>query len=149
MQLTLAQLEAIGAALIATDGPFDPAAIWLGVGTAISPSGLNTALSDITQATGAMATRKSLTAWVGPFVDGQGLLVYNGPLMTFKPASSAEDQTLAVWFLADSLTTGNLLGYGMILPPVVLPDETKSWSIVMRLTIDSRGVWSTEVSFVP
>lgn len=147
MQLTTATAEAIAAALVATDGVFDPAATWMGVGTAISPDGQNTVLADITQATGAMATRKTITAWSGPYQLEDGSIVYQSPLKTWAPASTSEAQTLVCWFLVDAATSGNLLAYGLIQPSVVLSGPLNSWSIVLRFLIDTAGNWSTEVTF--
>lgn len=147
MQMTAAIRDALLEALTATDAPLDPAAVFMGVGTAITPSGLNTVLADITQATGAMAVRKPVTTWSDVFTLTNGTAYVSGPVMTFSPASSSEAQTLSVWFIADALTAGNLIAYGIISPSVPLADHSQSWSIVLRVTLDPSAQWSAEVTF--
>lgn len=147
MQLTQAQLDAALGDMIATGGSFDPAALFVGVGTAITQAGLDTDLADVTQATGAMATAKAVTTWgaIMHLLDGSSAV--EGPLMTFHPANSGEAQTLQVWFLADAATPTVLYGYGLINPPVSLPDEFHSWNFVLRLTLDPNGQWDASVSW--
>lgn len=147
MQLTQAKLDAALGDLIATGATFDPAAVFLGVATAIEPGGLATLLSDLTQATGAMATRQAVTAWGDTMHLVDGSSAVEGPLMTFAPASSSESQTLVAWFLADALTAGNLIAYGLIDPAVPLPDQYNSWNIVLRLTLDPNGQWDASNSW--
>lgn len=147
MQMTAAIRNALLEALTATDAPLDPAATFLGVGTAITQSGLNTQLSDITQATGAMATRQAVTTWSNVFTLSNGTAYQNAPLKTFAPASASEAQTLTCWFIADALTAGNLIAFGLINPPIPLPDENSSWSIVLRVTLDPNAQWSAEITF--
>jgi hypothetical protein len=145
--LTQQLLQDFAASLVATGGPLDPAATWAGVATAIANMGLNTVMSNITEATGAMATRKSITAWNGPFISNTGSVYYEGPLMIWKPASSAEAQSLVAWFLADALTAGNLLYFQTIAPPITLPDELHQASLVLRMNVPSVGVYDLSVVF--
>lgn len=147
MQIVAGLRDDILTAITATDGPLDPAAVFLGVGTAVDNQGLQTLLADITQGTGALATRQAVTAWSAEYTLNDGRAVRDGPLMHFKPASSSEEQTLQVWYIADALTAGNLLAYGLIFPAVPLPDENAVWSIVLRVTLDPAGRWSAEVTY--
>lgn len=147
MQLTQAQLDAALGNLIATGATFDPAALYLGVGTAIVQAGLQTQLSAITQATGAMATRQSIASWSSVYHLQNGCSAVDAPVKRFAPASSSEAQILACWFLASALTMGNLLAYGLITPNVSLTDASTEWAIVLRLCLDPRGQWSAEVTF--
>lgn len=147
MQLIQGTLDGALADLIATGATFDPAAVFVGVGTAIVPAGLNTTLDAITQCTGAMATRKPITAWSDVMHLQNQCSAVEGPLMTFTPASAAEDQSVAVWYLADAATDGNLLAYGLVNPPVPLVDQFSSWNIVLRLCLDPTGTWSAEITW--
>jgi len=147
VQIVAGLRDGIMADITATGGSLDPAAVFVGVGTAVNDQGLATLLSDITQATGALATRQEVTTWSSAYVLNDGRAVRDGPLMHFKPASSSEAQTLQVWFIADALTAGNLLAYGLIFPAVPLPDQFAVWSIVLRVTVDPAGQWSAEVTY--
>lgn len=147
MQIVQASLDAALGDIIATGKAFDPVTTFVGVGVGIADHGINTVLSDITQATGAMATAKEVTSWSDIMHLDNGCSCVDGPLMTFSPASSSEAQTLSVWFLADAATPTVLKAYGLIQPSVPLPDEFASWNIVLRLCLDPNGQWSAEVTF--
>lgn len=147
MQITAATRDAMLANLIETGNVLDPVTCFVGVGTALNNQGIATVLADITQATGALATRQEVTEWSDVFLLDNGCAVVNGPLMTFAPASSAQAQTIACWYIASLATLGTLKAFGIIAPPVPLPDEMASWSIVLRVTLDPNGTWSAEVVF--
>lgn len=147
MQMTADTRDGLMADISATGATLDPAALWVGVGTAVDQQGLATVLADISQATGAMATRQAIAAWSTTYTLNDGRAVRDGPLLHFKPASSSEGQALAVWFLADALTAGNLVAYGVIFPTVNLPDQHSVWSIVPRITLDPLGRWSAEITY--
>lgn len=147
MQLTAAARDAILLNMTETGNEFDPVTCFVGVGTAIVNKGTATLLVDITQATGALATRQEVTDWSDLYVLTDGRAVVNGPLMTFAPASSAQGQTINCWFIASLATLGTLKAFGLIQPAVTLPDEFSSWSIVLRITVDPNGEWSAEVTF--
>jgi hypothetical protein len=125
----------------------DPAAVWIGVGSSVVQHGVDTTLADITAGTGALATRKPITAWGTSYVLNDGRAAVDGPLMTWRPASAAEAQSIGVWYMADALTAGNLLAYGLVNPAVQLADETDQWALIMRLTLDPAAKWSAEISF--
>lgn len=145
MKLVGATLEAILAVLTGAGGPFEAAAVWLGVAESIVDNGQATTLSDVTAATGAVATRTEITDWTQPFVLVDGRWAANGTAGTFRPASSAQSQTISAWYLADALAAGNLVAYGFFNGPIALPDENYAVQIVPRLTIDPDGRWSANV----
>lgn len=147
MQLTQSQLDAALGDMIATGGSFDPAATFLGVGTALVDHGINTLMADVTKATGAMANALAVTAWSDIMHLGNGCSAVDGPLMSFSPASSSEAQTLTVWYLGNLAVSTTLYAYAPINPAVPLPDEFASWNIVLRLCLDPNGQWSAEVTF--
>lgn len=147
MQLTQTQLDAALGDMIATGGAFDPAATFVGVATAVNGQGLLTLMSDLTKATGAMATAVAVTAWSDVYHLGDGRSAVDGPLMTFAPANAGESQVLTAWYVGNLATSTVLYGYGAISPPAILTDEFHSWSIVLRLTLDPSGQWSAEVTF--
>lgn len=147
MQLTQTTLTTGLSDLVATGNAFDPAATFLGVATALTNNGLNTTMSNVTPATGAMSARTKMSPWTGPYLTIAGQAYLIGPEAVFSPASSAEAQTLAAWFLSSASVAGNLLGFGVINPPVNLPNSTRQWGIVMRLSLDSNGVWDVSVAF--
>jgi len=145
MQLTAAQLRAQLAALIGTGDPFDPAATFIGLGTAVTGRGQNTALSDITLATGGQAATQAVTAWTGPFQSADGKWYMEGPLMTFANVSGDPGNTISVWYASSASTSGTLKGYGPISPAIVCPDQYHPVNFVMRVVVDDLGKWSAEV----
>lgn len=147
MTQTDAILAAWLAAAVGEGGPYDPASLFLGVGTAVTDNGASTVLADITQATGDMATRQAVDAWSDPYKMADGRWVVDGPLLAFAPGDETEGQNLAVWFLASAAENGTLKAFGKISPAVPLPDENRHWSIVPRITIDPEGRFSAEVTF--
>lgn len=145
MQITQHALDGCLSDIIATGNQFDPAATWIGVATGINAQGLSTTMAMVSPASGQMSARVKLSPWNGPFHSLTGQSYDVGPNANFSPASSAEAQTLVAWFIADASVAGNLLGYGLILPNVVLADNTHQWNIVMKLALDSNGIWSLEM----
>ncbi|HEX4614112.1 MAG TPA: hypothetical protein VH092_38370 [Urbifossiella sp.] len=147
MKLTATVLKAILAKMIATGGPFDPAALFIGVGTAYADNGQAEVLADITIPTGAMATALAVTPWSDPHMLNNGCWCVDGPALTFAPADSTEAATLAVWFYSTLATAGVLKGYQPIAPAVPLANEFSTWTIVPRLSVDPLGNWDFSISF--
>lgn len=141
MRLTDSVLQAMLAEVIETGAALDPVATWVAVATAITDRGGATAMADVTPPPGAVATRIPITAWVGPYRMNDGRWAVDGPVARFTPASSAEGCTLTHWILADALVAGGLIGWGMLLPPLVLVDATSKASVVVRVTLDPDGRW--------
>lgn len=145
MTLTDTQMSDILTALTAAGGPFDPAALFLGVATGLVDNGGATVIGDVTPATGAMATRQGVTPWSASAKLTDGRWYKDGPLLTFSPASAAETQLLTHWFLADAAVAGNLLAFKPLVPTQQMPDETRDLKILMRLTVDPSGRWDAAV----
>lgn len=145
MQITNATQDAVAGDLVATGGAFDPVGCFIGVGTAIADKGSLTVLSDITQATGGLATRQEITTWSGPFTLRDGTVYYEGPRMIFHPTSGDAGSIIVVWFMATASTAGNLIGFGYITPPATLDNATDAWTFVMRLTVGTTAVGSDEI----
>lgn len=141
MKLVRTVLRDILAAIIATDGPLDPAAVWLGVATAIVDNGDLTVMANVTPAPGDVGTRVPIVAWSAPYRMQDGRWVADGPLATFVPASSADACTLTYWYLASALTAGTLVAFGLLPPGMILQDETSMATVVARVTIDPDGRW--------
>ncbi|HEV2461714.1 MAG TPA: hypothetical protein VGS80_25435 [Ktedonobacterales bacterium] len=145
MQLTLAQLEACLAELIAAGKAFDPAATYMGLFTAISDKGLNTALSDLTLAPGTLGPALAVGAWSAQYQLIGNQQVVDGPLLGWVPASSADECTVMGWYFASAASAGVLLGFGYLPAPVTLAYPDSALKIVPRLTLDPAGMWSAEV----
>lgn len=147
MQLTRKQIDDILAALIATDGPFDPAATWAGIFISATDNGIDTVLADLETEAVADYPRKAVTAWSTPYVLDDGSAVVDGPLMHFAPPDGSHLTTIGGWFLVNSATTGDLLAYAVLEDAVQLSSAGKAWDLVLRLVVDPAGRWSAEVSF--
>jgi len=145
VKLTTNQMDALLDAAVAALGPWDPAAVFLGMALAITDNGQATVLADVTPGTGALATRQAVTPWSATFGLPDGRRGKDGPLLTFSPASSAEAQTLVGYYLADAAVAGNLLGFGFFVDPVFLVDEFSDHKQVIRLVIDPDGRWDSLV----
>lgn len=147
MQLTDTQMVAVLTDLTATDASFDPAKVFVGVATTLDDHGAETVQADVTYATGAMATRQAITTWGDPYKLNDGRWAVDGPLLSFRPASSSEAQALSWWTLSTLATAGVLRAYQPIAPPASLADEFAEWSLILRLTVDPNGKWSAEIAF--
>lgn len=145
MTQTDAILKAWLTQAIATGGPFDPAALFLGMATAVTDKGGATALGDVTEATGAMATRVAISAWGTPQKMLDGRWCVDAAAKVFKPASSGEAQTLTHAFLVSASTAGTLKAFKALTSPKELVDETRALTYVWRLTIDPNGNFDANV----
>ena len=147
MQIVQLMLDGVMDAIIAEDAILDPAAVFVGVATAITPQGLATLLADLTEPNATAFPRQPVTAWSDPYNLNDGRRVVDGPLMHFTPDSTDHGATLVAWFLADAVTAGNLLAFGLIEPNIPLPGPGSVWSIVPRVTVDPDGRWSAEITY--
>lgn len=147
MKHTDAVLQAILARAIAAAGPFDPAALFLGVATAITDLGVNTTMAQVTEATGAMLTRVAITPWGTPYKLASGSWVVDGPIAIFAPASAAEAQVLSHWFLASAAVAGTLKSFEALTPARTMSDENSQLNIIPRLTVDPTGNVAVSIVF--
>jgi hypothetical protein len=144
MQLVQAQVNDMLAALIAAGGPFDDAALFVGVFQTIDPHGLETTLADLTMPTGAAATRQAI-AWGTPYQLTGGSAVVDAAATVFLPVA-AESGSVAGIYLADALVAGNLLAYAPESVPVPI-SAGHPYSCVVRLVVDPTGRWSVSFSW--
>lgn len=147
MKQTDAVLQAWLDRATAVGGPYDPAALFLGVATAVNDMGASTVQADVTEGGGALATRVAVTPWSAAYKMADGRWVKDGPPCSFTPASAAEAATITHWFLNSAAAAGTLKAFGQIGEGVNLPDENHTWTIVPRLTIDPNGRFSAEVTW--
>jgi hypothetical protein len=145
LQITTVTRDGILLAVTALTAILDPAKVWIGVAQAIAAQGPNTTMADVTEATGAMATRLPVTAWLAPHTLSDGSRAVESPQVTFKPLNAAEGQALSHWFLADALTAGQLIAYGAFSPPVVLPDQNHVVRVQAQVLVDPNGKWGTGI----
>lgn len=147
MTQTDAVLKAILEKMIAAGGPYDPAALFVGVATAVVDLGVLTTQANVTEATGAMATRVACTPWGSPYKLADGRWVVDGPVCVFAPASAAEAQTLSHVFLNSAAAAGTLKAFKPITPVASMVDENSQFNIHIRLTVDKDGRWDQNVIF--
>lgn len=145
MVLTKAQLSALMAAIIATDGPWDPAGVFLGVAVTVVDHGVDTTLADLTMPPTSVAVRQAITTWSAEYTQIDGTHVVEAPTKHFKPSTDADATVISVWYLADAITAGNLLGYGLMPAAISLANATRQASVVARLCLDPAGRWDQTV----
>jgi hypothetical protein len=145
LQLTLAQMDAMLDALIATAGPFDPAAVFTGIATAVNDQGVNTALSDLTTPDATDFPRKAVTAWSTKYTLADGRRAVDGPLHHFVGVGGDDQPVVSVYYLADALTAGNLLAWDRVIPSKTLASASDVLDMIVRLTIDPAGKWDATV----
>lgn len=145
LKLTDDVLKNILAKAIAAAGPLDPTAVFVGLASAVTDKGQDTTLADVTEATGAVATRVEVTAWSAPYKMSDGRWVVDGPICTFSPLNSSESQGVSFFFFASLAAAGVLKGFGSLGGEIPLPDENKQVSIVPRITIAPDGRYGAEI----
>src|SRR6201996_1924633 len=145
MGMTSGLLADYAASIVATDGPLDPAATWIGVFQSLSDNGLATVLSDLVMPTGSLATRLPLTSWAGPYQLGDGSIYYESPAKIFVPATSADFSNIGGWYLADALTAGELLYYSVIYPSIPLVTTMSALTILVRMSVPSIGTYDVSI----
>lgn len=144
MQLVRDAIDAMLASLIASGGPFDPADLGLGVGSAISVTGLSATLGDITPVTGAAGAVVPIV-WGEPYLLNDGSAVVDSAAVEFRPTGS-EIGTVAVVYLVTLAGSGDLKSY-MLESPSVQISASHPYSVVVRLVVDPRGRWSVSFSW--
>jgi len=146
MKLTQDTIIAILDAITGAGGPFDPAALFVGVYQSIVDNGQATAMADVTEGTGDMAIRIDVTAW-GAFIRMNNNKWYQQatPPAIFAPADETEAQTIAGWFLASAASAGTLKAWGAFPAPIEVIDSHSQITIIPRIVCDPAGVWSSEV----
>lgn len=147
MTQTDATLRAWLERAIAIGGPFDPAALFLGVATAVDDLGALTAMGDVTEATGAMATRQAIAGWTAPYKLNDGRWVADADPLYFSPANAGEAQALSHYFLASAAVAGTLKAFKPFAPPRNMVDQNSEVAIIVRVTIDPAGRFDTDVVF--
>lgn len=124
---------------------YDPAAVFVGLFTALTPRGVNTVIGDLTEPTGDPGDRQAVTAWGTAYLLNDGSVVRDGPLISWRPADDTEACTVLGWFWATADSAGSLLEYAFFDNPIPLPDETYAVNIVPRLVVDPSGTWEASV----
>lgn len=132
---------------IATGGPYDPAALFMGVFTAIDDHGVNTVIGDLTEGTGDLATRVAVTPWGASHKLSDGRWAADGPPCSFTPADDTESQLVTGWFLASASTAGTLKAWATIAEGVSLANEFRTLTVIPRICVDPSGRWSAEVVY--
>lgn len=147
MRLVDSVMEAMLTALIAADAPLDPDGVWVAVATAINDQGGATTMTDVTAPPGTVATRVPVGDWTGPYKMADGRWAVEAPVAHFLAADSDDGCVLTHWLLADALTAGGLLGFGLITPNITIVDENSSSSVVVRVTLDPDGRWDATLTW--
>jgi len=144
--ITNALRNGILSAMIETGNILDPAAVFVGVFSAIVDTGRNTLLADITRPDGTGFDLTAVTTWgaVHDLIDGRRAT--DAPAKVFAPTDDTEATTVLGWYTASAATAGNLLQFGYFDAPVALPDEFSQVTVIVRITVDPEGRWDATVS---
>lgn len=145
MKQTGAILKAWLQRVIATGGPYDPAALFAGVYQSITEHGEDTVLADLVEGTGDVATRVALTPWGSVYKLDDGRWAVDAIPATFVPNDSTEAQIVRGSFLATAGTAGTLKAWDDLPTPANLADENSHVTIVWRLTIDPDGRFAANI----
>lgn len=139
--------DGILAGIIEVGNILDPAAVFVGIFTAIDDNGVNTVLADLTEPAGDPGLRTAVTAWSAGYTMIDGRRAADGPLVQFRPADETEACVAIGWYLATAAAAGSLLQFGYFEAPVPLPDENAAVSVIPRITVDPDGRWDATISF--
>lgn len=145
--ITVTARNGIMAGIIEAGNIFDPAAVFIGVFTAINDQGINTAIADITRPEGTGFDLTAVTTWGAAHDKPDGRRMVDAPVKVFRPTDETEAATVIGWYAASAATAGNLLAFGYFDAPVALPDENFAVSVVYRLTVDPLGRWDATVEY--
>jgi|SRR5882672_1020732 len=144
--LTRTSTDGILADMIATGGIFDPAATWVGIGSALVDNGVNTVTANLTEDT-TNYPRQPITAWGTPRVLIDGSAVVDSGLHHFVPPDNVHPTLIVVFGLFSALTAGLLKEFVLVTPPIGLTVTTDQWSLVVRLRVNPAGEWDVSVSW--
>jgi hypothetical protein len=144
--LTRLGADGILAEMIETGGTFDPAATWVGIGSALANNGVNTVTANITEDT-TNYPRQAITTWGTPYVLADGSAVVDSTIKIFVPPDNVHPTIVVVTGLFSALTAGNLLKFDAVYPPISLSTTLDHWNLVVRLRVDPAGQWDVSVSW--
>ena len=147
MKFVLATLQAIIAAMVAEDGPFDPATTDVGLALDINDRGMDTVMADVTKPQGNAGARKAVTAWSGPYRLSDGRIAYDANLVFWAAASDDDSQVVKYFYLSDHATGNTLKAFKLLDQQVELRYLGTRLSVVVRLCVDPSGRWDVSVHF--
>lgn len=144
LQLVRGTVDATLARLIATGGPFDPAALFAGAAASIAGDGVNTVIGDVTAPTGDAGDRLAVV-WGSPYVLNSGAAVVDSEPLVFRPGAG-ESVVITGAYMASALAAGSLKGFWQLSEPIGLT-EALAWTLVVRLTVSPSGLWDVSLSW--
>lgn len=114
------------------------------LGLCIAPTPAFTPLSvigSLTEATYTGYARQQIV-WGSTYVSSTGLQVIPGGSLVYQPSDAVTPNVITGAFLADALTTGNLLA-GLLFPSpgFSLPNAASALEMVVRWGFDFSGNW--------
>lgn len=135
-------------ALVATDGPLDPAATFIVPYIAKLSAGEPVTAADFTLPDATDCPAQALTSWGAVQVLGDGRSCRQAAAKTFRLPDADNAFSAAGWALMDAATAGNVLGYRALSTPVNLADETKPLTVVVRVAkgLDQGAEASVEIN---
>lgn len=147
MQLVRSALNSALTDITATGATFDPAALWIGIFSAVVDNGVDTVIGDVTAPDVADYPRQAITAWGTVYSLTDGSPVRDDATKTFTPPDDVTPTSVVGVALYDALTAGNLVGFKLLSVPVSLNTTADRFSIALRLTLDQSGRWDVSVSW--
>jgi hypothetical protein len=144
--ITNALRNGIMAGIIEAGNILDPAAVFIGVFSAINDVGRATILADITRPTGLGFNLTAVTTWGAQHNLTDGRRAVDAPVKVFSPVDNTEATTVLGWYVASAATAGTLYQFGYFPSAIPLPDESSQVTVVLRFTVDPNARWDATVS---
>jgi hypothetical protein len=147
MQMCRAALAGALTDITAAAAELDPAAVFVGIASAIVDNGVDTVLADVTQPAAASYPKTAVTTWstLSDLVDGSP--VRDSPIKTFRPPDNTHPTTVSYVILTTLAVAGDLIAFFPVNPSVNLAVTTDSFSVVVRVMLDATGRWDASVKW--
>jgi len=144
-QVTLQMLEGVASDLRKTGATFDPATTYVGLATAVVNNGVNTVLSNLTEATYTGYARALGSPWAGPYQLNTGSTYFQGVMNKFVGPSDDSGENIVAFFLVDAETAGDLLYFVVLDTPVGLFSTLDALDVMLRIEQDAAANWDASI----
>ena len=113
---------------------------YVGLATAITPSGPDTLMSAVTEATYTGYARVALAAWGAQYRIGDSGQGQDSALADFQPSDAVAPNQINAVFIADAATAGNLQAFYLLPNPVPLTTALQHMPVIISAVV--QAAWS-------